>query len=361
MHTPQVQRVVELGQQWCANDLLPGLAWGIVAPGKLSEVVCAGWQRTAGPPVEPDTQFLVASLTKPIVAMGLLLLCERGLLSLNDRVVDWLPEFRDAAKRAVTLRHLLTHTSGLPDQLPDNHALRQAHAPLSAFVAGACAVPLEFVPGRAVRYQSMGYALLGEIMERVTGTALSEFLRESIFEPLGMRATLLGGAAAAQAPVAEIRVPADQQEGPAWNWNSPYWRELGAPWGGLISTVEDLCRFCHCLLVEGAGPLGRVFSPATVQLAIGNRLEEFPELGAAERRTRAWGYGWRHNWLDHRSVFSDLLPPNAVGHWGAVGTLFWLDFASRRAAVLLSTLPVERQASPLTRLSNAILANWEAG
>ena len=124
---------------------------------------------TGEEPLRDYSMFLVASITKPIVASAALMLVERGLLTLSDKVTDYIPEFGRNGKNAVSIRHLLTHTSGLPDMLPDNVALRKSHAPLSAFVEGTCEVELDFHAGRGVRYQSMGFAILGEIIQRVSG------------------------------------------------------------------------------------------------------------------------------------------------------------------------------------------------
>src|SRR5690606_21854092 len=142
--------------------------------------------------------------------------------------------------RATTIRHLLTHASGLPDALPNNVALRKAHAPLREFVRGACEIGLDFGPGRGVQYQSLGYALLGEIIEGVSGRSCGQYLKETFFDPLGMESTTLGAIAPRiSRPIVEIRVPEEMRGGNDWNWNSPYWQDLGAPWGGMISTADD--------------------------------------------------------------------------------------------------------------------------
>ncbi len=204
------ERVLKLGEELTAADVLPALSLCVVHQGHLSLPVSFGRRHLAdaSSTVDPSDRFVVASLTKPIVAMGILSLVESGRLALNDRVVEIIPEFRDAAKRPTTVRHLLTHTSGLPDSLPNNFALRQAHAPLSEFVKGACEIGLDFPPGRGVQYQSLGYALLGEIIERLTSRSCGEFLRTLFFEPLRMNSTSLGlESAGEKRPIAEIRVP----------------------------------------------------------------------------------------------------------------------------------------------------------
>jgi CubicO group peptidase (beta-lactamase class C family) len=318
-----------------------------------------------------DPIFLVASLTKPVVAMAALLLVERGELSLNDRIADIIPAFAGADRKTTTIRHLLTHTSGLPDMLPNNRALRAANAPLERFVEGACGVTLDFPPGRGTQYQSMGFALLGYIIQQVSGLTCAEFLKQNLFDPLGMYDTCLGlpdehsaasriGAdlSSLRSRIAEVRLPPEQADAAGWNWNSPYWRSLGAPWGGMFSTVHDLLIFCRMILRGGDYGGERVFSPATIAAATTNQLEYFHDIPDADRRTRGWGFGWRLNWPAHNTCFSDLLSDRAFGHWGATGTLFWIDPERDAAAVLLSTQPLDFGSGPiLTRLSNLITAS----
>jgi CubicO group peptidase (beta-lactamase class C family) len=144
--------------------------------------------------------------------------------------------------------------------------------------------------------------------------------------------------------------------GDDWNWNSSYWRSVGAPWGGMVSTADDLARFCAMMLGGGPAASVRVLAPASMTVATQNRLDDFPDVPEADRRARPWGLGWRLNWPGHTASFGDLLSRETYGHWGATGTLFWIDPVSRLAVVLLSTQPLERDRSPLVLLSNAIAA-----
>ncbi|REJ91647.1 MAG: class A beta-lactamase-related serine hydrolase [Planctomycetota bacterium] len=366
------QRVIRYADSLGESGEIPGLAFGLVHGGRTTGTVCRGQTGldAAAPPVNEETIFLIASLTKPVVAMATLLLIERGQLALADRAVDFVPEFGAAEKRPITIRHLLTHTSGLPDMLPNNRALRSSCSPLESFVSGTCGVSLDFPPGRGVQYQSMGFALLSEIIKQVSGVSCSEFVQRELFNPLGMKDTALGTPPDWWEPdgddppkvsrIAEIRVPPEQQDGDDWNWNSRYWRSLGAPWGGMLSTAHDLLVFCRMMLSGGVYGNERLFSQATVSAATSNQLDCQKDLPEADRRTRGWGFGWRLNWTSHVSSFSDLLSPTAYGHWGATGTLFWIDPARDAAAVLLSTQPLPSMgalgSSHLTRLSNLIAA-----
>src|SRR5690606_20353428 len=114
--------------------------------------------------------------------------------------------------------------------------LRKRHAPLSDFTAAAIKTPLLFSPGAKVSYQSMGTLLASEIVQRITKKPFPTFMKEEIFLKIGMPATSLGLGGRKLEDTAEIQVP----EETSWDWNSSYWRNLAAPWGGAISTTEDI-------------------------------------------------------------------------------------------------------------------------
>jgi CubicO group peptidase (beta-lactamase class C family) len=363
------QAALELIQGWCDRGEIPAAGLSVTRGGKTTGTRLFGRQKPGdgSPLIRRDAIFLIASITKPIVATGVLLLVERGLVALDDRVEQYVPEFGRNGKHAVTLRNLLTHTSGLPDMLPNNIELREANAPLSEFVAATCAGGLDFVPGRAVQYQSMGFAMLGEIIRRVTGRTCAWFLDDEIFKPLGMNDTALGapdewfhGPAPKVDRIAEVWLPPDSEQAREtsrhWNWNSRYWRTLGVPWGGLLTTPADLARFGRMMLGQGRFGDVQVISRAAVQAATRNQLEAMRDVPADERRTRPWGLGWRLNWAAHSANFGDLLGPRTYGHWGSTGTLLWIDPDLDACVVLLTTKPQEPHGSYLARASNAVVA-----
>ena len=206
---------VQLSQR---GETLPARAFGRFAPA------------ADAPPMQPDSIFLVASITKPVVVSAVMLLAERGHLLLDEPASRFVPEFGVHGKEAITLRHLMTHTSGLPDMLPDNQALREAHAPMAEFIRRICDLTPDFPAGTAIQYQSAGIAVLGEIVQRVSGLPLADFLRREIFDPLGMADTALGMAGLPKERLSQVNLPTEQI-GADWGWNSDYWRNLAAAWG----------------------------------------------------------------------------------------------------------------------------------
>ena len=192
------------------------------------------------PATRPDTLYIVASISKPVSVCGLMLLVDEGRVALDDRVQRYLPEFQGRLKERVLVRHLLSHTSGLPDMVPENTQLRRAHAPLSEFVAAALRTPLLFEPGTRFSYQSMGTLLAAEIAERVSGMRLRDLLRSRIFRPLGMQRTMLGLQGPTVEETAIFQENGNSEDSRRWGPNSPYWRAMGHPWGGLHATAGDL-------------------------------------------------------------------------------------------------------------------------
>ncbi len=140
--------------------------------------------RCFGEATSVDAAFLLGSISKPIAIAALMTLFDKGLFGLDDKVKKHLPEFTGGARDRVTIRHLLTHVSGLPDQLPENASLRQSHAPLSEFVKAAIRVPLGFEPGTRYEYSSMAILLAAEIAQRLSGVEIKQFVDESVLRPI---------------------------------------------------------------------------------------------------------------------------------------------------------------------------------
>ncbi|HEX2988246.1 MAG TPA: serine hydrolase domain-containing protein [Chloroflexota bacterium] len=155
----RLERAFDLLRGWTDDGTLPGVTALVARRGKLAGRFFASWaSREPSPkPVEADTIFAVASITKPFTATGLMLLVERGLVSLDQPVYTVLPEFAGPTRDGITLRHFLTHTSGLPEYAPNNEEIRRRHLGLDAFVEVYCQGEPTFEPGSRHSYSNYGY------------------------------------------------------------------------------------------------------------------------------------------------------------------------------------------------------------
>ncbi|MFN0016761.1 MAG: serine hydrolase domain-containing protein [Pirellulaceae bacterium] len=361
----RLQRAYDLLEKWTAGPdaPIPGGTIAVGRRGKFVEPKYFGRQgpEADAPPIRRDGMFLLASITKPIVYLGAMMLVERGLLSLSRHVTDYLPEFAAHHKETTLVQQLFTHTSGLPDMLKDNEDLRRAHAPLEKFIAGAIreTVPL-FAPGTGYSYQSMGTLIVAELVQKLSGLTIHEFLRKEIFEPLGLASSSLGSRGLADKTIDRIvRVQTQTYQEPSFNWNSKYWRELGSPWGGMFSTPEDFAVLCQLMLSGGKHGNVRLVSPRTVELMTSNRLDDHPSVPESIRRSRPWGLGWSLNHRQHDDVLSDVLGPHIYGHIGSTGTLFWVDPKSDGFCIIFTSGERARGPWRLVALSNAVAAAFE--
>ena len=276
-----------------------------------------------------DAAFLLGSISKPIAVTAIMTLVDQGKIGLDDPVRKYVPEFKGDAKDRVTVRHLLTHVSGLPDQLPQNANLRKSHAPLSAFVNGTMQVPLHFEPGTKYEYSSMAILLATEIAQRITGLEFREFVHTAVLKPLRMVHSAFGSGhlkpedrMPCQVEFGAIESGGGSPDSSDWDWNSPYWRELGAPWGGAHASAADVGLF----LDEFMHPSGKLFRPEIARLMIRNHNPEGME-------SRGLG-------LDVGMVAScPSCSINTFGHTGSTGTLAWADPERDRVCVVLTTLP----------------------
>ncbi|NJQ16113.1 serine hydrolase domain-containing protein [Streptomyces bohaiensis] len=260
-------------------------------------------------PVTPETLFDLASVTKLFTAIATVQQLERGRIGVEDPVRDHLPEFGAAGKDAVTVRHLLTHTSGLRPELPFHEGgwpeRLWAEAPLDA-------------PGTTRRYSDLNLLTLHLLLERVTGRPLDALLREEVTGPLAMADTRFG-------PVPAARVAATEDQWRPWakadrgmlrgEVHDENAAALGGVAGhaGLFATADDLARLCRALLAGG----GPVLRPDSVDLML-----TAPGLGFA---------------VDQPSFMGALAGAGAAGHTGFTGTSLVLDRRSGGFLVLLAT------------------------
>jgi CubicO group peptidase (beta-lactamase class C family) len=321
-------------------------------------VLRGGWgtltPEAASPKAGPETVYILASITKPVTVTALMLLVQRGQVSLTDPVQKYLPEFKGPDREKVRVQDLLTHTSGLPDMLPENIKLREANAPLAEFVKGAMTTPLSFEPRASFDYSSMGTLLAATIVERVAGMPLPEFEQRELFGPLNMKHSSLG---LGERPLAETaRVQGDsfaetQESLARYGANSRYWRAIGHPWGGMHSNVDDLGIFLQMFLNGGIYDGQRILGRPTVEAMI---TDQNKHIG------HAWGLGWGLRTSSAWNAFGDLSSDRTFGHSGASGTVAWADPQRELVCVILTTRPWRQDNGfLLRRIGNVVQAAIE--
>jgi uncharacterized protein YbbC (DUF1343 family)/CubicO group peptidase (beta-lactamase class C family) len=283
--------------------------------------------RALVPAVEPmteDTIFDAASLTKVVACTpAMMLLIERNQVDLEDRVQKFIPEFQGDGKETITLRHLMTHTSGLRGDIET----RSDWQGQPAAIQKACQEKLLSAPGTAFRYSDINFFLLGEIVQRVAKVPLEEFVAREVYRPLRMvdtgylpPASKLGRIAATEV------VNGKPYRGVV---HDPTARHMGGVAGhaGLFFTAADLARYARMLLNQGRLNGARVFKPETVKLM--TSVQTPPTL--AVRR----GLGW-----DIDSGYSGprgkIFPLGSYGHTGWTGTSLWIDPFSKSFLIFLS-------------------------
>lgn len=285
--------------------------------------------RHFGKAASADAMFLLGSISKPITVAALMSLFDQGKFRLDDRVTKFLPAFAGDGRDAVTVGHLLTHTSGLPDQLASNTDLRKRQAPLTEFVKEALRARPEFPAGTRYQYSSMGILLAARIAELVSGSDILTLVDRTVFQPLGMKHSAQGlgrfkpeEMVACQAAGAAPESGAGDPGAREWDWNSPYWRKLGAPWGGTHASAPDVATF----LDEFLGARGKVVKPAAARLMVENQNP----VGLTPR-----GLGFAVG----KGAGSAGCSDRTFGHTGSTGTLGWADPATETVCVVLTSLP----------------------
>ncbi len=179
-----------------------------------------------------EAMFLLGSISKPINMTAVMTLFDEGKFRLDDRVKKFLPGFTGEGRDDVTIGHLLTHVSGLPDQLVKNNELRKSHAPLTSFVDETLRTPLSFAPGTNYQYSSMAILLAARIAELISETDILTLVDRTVFRPLGMKHSAQGlgkfkleELIPCQMDGAAPESGAGDPQAKQWNWNSPYWRK----------------------------------------------------------------------------------------------------------------------------------------
>ena len=295
--------------------------------------------------VSTDSIYLLASITKPIVATAIMRLVERGKILLHEPIAGLWPEFGVNHKETVTLWHLLTHTSGLDESYQTRQRGENASpttlAPADLHtidLAGAVGSFLNYRPGSRHTYCNASFRVMAGLIERLTGQSYVDFLRAEVLEPLGMVDTTFAPSAE-QAPRA---VPVADLP-----WPEEFFRRLATPAGGLYSTAADLIAFGRAFLNRGRHNGYRLLSPSAVAAMTRVQFEGTTEYSPGQVEPLRWGLGWSLN------KGFELAPPPAFGHGGATGTYLLVDPVHDLVVVFL-TNRWGQDSRPRDRIFNAI-------
>jgi CubicO group peptidase (beta-lactamase class C family) len=299
-------------------------------------------------PMPKDAVFRIASMTKPITATGIMMLADEGKLSIDDPVEKYLPEFsgqmliaergKDTITlkkpaRPITIKELLTHTSGLPAMpsgLLDTYGNR--YRTMAERVIALSQRPLEFEPGSKWAYCNSGIETLGRIIETVSGEPYDQFLQERIFKPLGMADTTFyptdkqmeRTAAVYDKKDGKLVAPSAPAIGPMKGVRAP------GPAGGLYSTGADLARLYEAMLNGGKTKDLVLLSPKSFQEMT---TVQTGDLKAGFVPGSGWGLGV--GIVVKPTGITEMLSPGTYGHGGAYGTQAWIDPHKKLFYVLL--------------------------
>jgi len=291
-----------------------------------------------GKPMRPDTIFWIASMTKPITATAVLMFHEEGKLSVDDPVEKYVPEFKnlknaDGKPVRVTIRHLLTHSSGMGEiSSAEARGIKNLAGVIPLYVAK----PVKFEPGTKWVYSQSGINTAARVVEVVSGVPFDEFVEHRLFGPLGMKDTTFyvtdtqlprlarayrrsdsGELAPTEVSILHGKSATSRDRFPAAN-------------GGLYSTAPDYARFCQMILNGGEYEGKRYLRPESVHLMT---TVQSGDLKTGFTPGNGWGLGWCV--IREPQGVTATLSPGTFGHGGAYGTQAWLDPVKKRIYILM--------------------------
>lgn len=337
-------------REFTASGLCTGIVTLLQIDGKRIALDAFGLaDREAKRDMATDTICQVMSMTKPFTGSGIALLAEDGKLRFTDPVERHLPEFRGQrmiesvdgtkqvtvpASRPITIRDLMTHTSGVGEMPPESagdFAGAVLRRPLAENVQIYAQQPLIFAPGTRYQYSNMGLATLGRIIEVCSGQSYEKFLAERIFEPLGMQDSFFFPPQEKLNRIAMVYFTKDGKTEPAKAWVRREGARYPMPEGGLFSTAEDLSRFYQTVLDGGVYQGKRILSKWAVQTM--TALQESSVTGVAGTGN-GWGLTW--NRVSGPRGMLTLKSASAFGHGGAFGTFGLVDPERKLVGVFLT-------------------------
>ncbi|MBV9124476.1 MAG: beta-lactamase family protein [Planctomycetes bacterium] len=340
------RNVADSLQPFVNRHILAGAVTLVASKDKILQIGAVGYADVAAKkPMHTDDLFWIASMSKPITAAALMMLVDEGQVHVDDPVEKYLPEFHgqmvaveeDAdhvllkkPAHPITVRNLLTHTSGLPFMSRVEHRIDTL--PLREAVLSYALSPLKFGPGTRYEYSNAGINTVGRIIEVVSGMPYEEFLQKRLLKPLGMKDTTFRPTEAQVQRLARSykakpghsgleEIPINQLTYPLTSTN-----RYPCPAGGLFSTAADLSCFCRMILAQGIFEGRRYLSPEAIQQMTTTQTPDKPGMPS-------YGFGWS---VEKSSPGGKgLLSPGSFGHGGAYSTQMWIDPQKQLVLVLL--------------------------
>jgi len=366
LSSERLQRIQELIQRYMDGGNFSGAVTIVARRGRIAHYVAQGlMDLDTKKPMTRDAIFRIMSMTKPVVGVSVLMLMEEGKVRLNDPVSKFIPQFKEQrvavpqpaqappgppvpgspppeprfytipVDREITIRDLLTHTSGLVSGTLSNReaakvGLKKGEA-LADYIPRLGAIPLEFQPGTRWAYSAQaGFDTLARIVEIVSGQSFDQFARKRIFDPLGMKDTFFYPPESLAPRMVTLyrKTPKglQKQDNPDF-MNGVYF----SGGGGLSSTAEDYLQFGQML--ANGGQLGgkRLLSPRTVEM-----MGSIYVLDTLPGRSRGEGYGLSVRVIDDAAAAGTALSNGCFGWSGAFGTHFWVDPKEKVVAILMT-------------------------
>ena len=336
---PAVTAISQRMRHFIAEHEIAGAVTLVATPDRIVHLGAIGMADIAAKKqLRPDSIFWIASMTKPITATAVLMLQDEGKLSVDDPVEKYLPEFKgtktaDRKPAQLTIRHLLTHTSGMGEVAPDQ---ARAITTLAGLVPLHVAKPLRFEPGTNWSYCQSGINTAARIVEVISGESFDQFLATRLFDPLGMRDTTFylteqqlprlatsyqrtakGALEATENRILYGKSPTSRDRFPAAN-------------GGLFSTAPDYARFCQMILNGGTLDGKHYVKSESVKLMT---TIQTGDLTTGFTPGNGWGLGWCV--IRKPQGLTAMLSPGTFGHGGAYGTQAWIDPEKKRIYLLM--------------------------
>jgi CubicO group peptidase (beta-lactamase class C family) len=366
MSSERLGRIRLAMQRYVDRREVPGVVTLVARQGRVVHFEAVGYRDAeAKTPMTTDTIFRIASMTKPITSVALMMLYEEGHFLLSDPISKWLPEFADmkviqapppgervetpnvtvSAKRPITIKHLLTHTAGLANSYrgatqPEYAKLAGRREPgdtMADTLTRLSKLPLNFHPGEAWEY-GPATDVVGRLVEVISGETLDEFFRKRIFEPLGMNdthfylpASKVERLAALYQPGPDKKIQLTEAATAESRWvKEPHVYFAGA--GGLVSTPMDYYRFHQLMLGRGESNGVRLLGRKTVELMTTNHIGDLPIWLTGP------GFGFGLGYSVVKDIGQTSLPASvgSYGWGGAFCTFFWVDPAEEMIGIMMS-------------------------